>query len=476
MGSNNNSNQPAATQQPATQQAQPTQPASNQPQQWSSTTGYGPNANPSGSDPKGIGQNQSQYQQSRYENQQGPLANQAAYNYGNASTLNNADYNNVMGGYNQFLGGGSGQSYGQPQQSQQSGQPSPSQQAGSQGGPPQIQGTTFDPNVIGQFLQWQATQPGADPILQTPGGIQYYTQQILSKPDGLSSSNMDYWANKATLASYGGAVGAGGGGGGGGGNTLSSFQQMNPQAIGAINSALGGYQGFANTGGYSADDIANLRARGTAPVRAAYGVAQDAMARQSALQGGYAPNAIAAQSQLARNQSQAMSDAMQNVNAGIVNQRNQNQLAGLAGLGQTGTAYGNLGFNYSQLGQQGVLGALQGQTSMYGASPGMANTFGNQAISLTGQGGQFGNELYSNDINNQKAPGMIQNTLNTVGNIANTAGNVAKPLVDYFGNNNTGNNTGQSGSTAPYDPNAVYGPTTPDWANIDPSTGYPYQG
>jgi len=73
---------------------------------------------------------------------------------------------------------------------------------------------TGSPTDISGWLAWMAQQPGHDPILDTPGGIQYYTQAIQNS-GGLSASNLDYWKNKAPLAQYGGLVGAGGGGGGG---------------------------------------------------------------------------------------------------------------------------------------------------------------------------------------------------------------------------------------------------------------------
>lgn len=68
-----------------------------------------------------------------------------------------------------------------------------------------------DPAQITAWLQWQASQPGADPILKTPGGVQYYLQAIQSN-GGLTDTN--YWANKSTLASAGGAVGGPSSGGG----------------------------------------------------------------------------------------------------------------------------------------------------------------------------------------------------------------------------------------------------------------------
>ena len=61
---------------------------------------------------------------------------------------------------------------------------------------------------IGAWLQNQAaTNPNVDPILKTPGGIAYYTQAIQNS-GGLNAQNADYWVNKSTLASAGGAVGA----------------------------------------------------------------------------------------------------------------------------------------------------------------------------------------------------------------------------------------------------------------------------
>lgn len=94
-----------------------------------------------------------------------------------------------------------------------SGITSPNQQVGSASGgaAPSITNPN-DPNQVRQWLQWQAGQPGADPILQTPGGLDYYQNAILSN-GGLTDTN--YWANKSTLAKYGGAVGADGGTGGG---------------------------------------------------------------------------------------------------------------------------------------------------------------------------------------------------------------------------------------------------------------------
>ncbi len=76
-------------------------------------------------------------------------------------------------------------------------------------------GNPTDPAYIQSWLQWRATQPGSDPILQTPEGRAYYQTQILAN-GGLTDTN--YWSNKSTLAQFGGAVGRPGGTGANFGN------------------------------------------------------------------------------------------------------------------------------------------------------------------------------------------------------------------------------------------------------------------
>lgn len=169
-----------------------------------------------------------------------------------------------------------------------------------------------------------------------------------------------------------------------------------------------GYEDFAKTGGYSEDDIRNLRARGTAPVRAMYGNVQREMNRQRSLQGGYAPNFMASMAKMARDQSQAQADAQQNVEAGLAEQIRAGKLQGLGGMSGIETsrlgadvdvskfnamADMNTGMYNDQQGRQGTqnrLAALSGMGSLYGTSPGMSGTFGNQLLNAVGQGGQMG--------------------------------------------------------------------------------------
>lgn len=65
-----------------------------------------------------------------------------------------------------------------------------------------------DPAQVRAWFSWFANQPGADPILKTPGGIDYYVNAWQGTGAPFDTG---YWQHKATVASAGGAVGAGGG-------------------------------------------------------------------------------------------------------------------------------------------------------------------------------------------------------------------------------------------------------------------------
>jgi hypothetical protein len=160
---------------------------------------------------------------------------------------------------------------------------------------------------------------------------------------------------------------------------------------------------LAENGGLDAQGQADLRARGISPIRAVYANAQRGVDRQRALQGGYSANHGAVSAKMAREQSESIAGATTNVNAtiakmvqegklkatpelanmasgkntlmnqiGMANSENQlrasaNKTAALAG-------YGNAVNNKSQI----PLDALKGMTSLYGTTPALVNTFGNQ--------------------------------------------------------------------------------------------------
>jgi hypothetical protein len=229
----------------------------------------------------------------------------------------------------------------------------------------------------------------------------------------------------------GGNTGVGGAAGGG----IAQSSYSDP-----FNS-YGGYQDFSKTGGYSGEDVSNLRARGASPVRAVYANAERELNRNRALQGGYSPNFAAASAKMAREQSQGGADAMQNVNAGLAQMVQQGKLAGLGGMagieGQRLNAdLQNSMFNAGQANSMSgeaaanQLRGLQGMNSMYGTTPGMSNMFGDQLINTMGQGGQYGLNSNQNWMNASKMPGTWDTTMGRIGDIGNVAAGVSYPWME----------------------------------------------
>lgn len=109
-----------------------------------------------------------------------------------------------------------------------------------------------------------------------------------------------------------------------------------------------GYRDFATTGGFSPDDLANIRARSTSPIRAVYANAQREVNRNKALQGGYSPNFNAAMAKMAREQSYTQADAAVNREADLAELIRSGKLAGLEGMLRTSNSMGSGGGGGSQ--------------------------------------------------------------------------------------------------------------------------------
>lgn len=90
--------------------------------------------------------------------------------------------------------------------------------------------------------------------------------------------------------------------------------------------AINNLKTLSSTGGYSSQDIADLRARAVSPVQSVYAGAQRNIERAKALQGGYSPNYTAATAKLTRGLSDATSSAIINANAGIAQNVASNKL------------------------------------------------------------------------------------------------------------------------------------------------------
>ena len=198
------------------------------------------------------------------------------------------------------------------------------------------------------------------------------------------------------------------------GNLMSRYQQLlNQQQNGPshatygetsqFNEAFNNARELARTGGLSDSDQSNLRARGVSPIRAAYANAQRNMERQARLSGGRSANYNASASRMAREQSESMAGAMNNVNAGIAEMVQRGRLTAAPIMGQLGNSSSErmnqvgmfnanadnrhgenmAGILASMSGlmnsdQQRRAQALQGMTSLYGTTPALVNTFGNQ--------------------------------------------------------------------------------------------------
>ena len=184
--------------------------------------------------------------------------------------------------------------------------------------------------------------------------------------------------------------------------------------------AINNLSSLASNGGYSAQDIADLRARAIAPIRSTYANAQNDIARQKVLQGGYSPNFTAATTKMANEMSSQMADAATNANAAIAQNEAQNRIAAASPLASITEAeqgahnqfdlstaamanqYGLAGLN-AQIQQmefpiQAKLNDLGGMSSLFQATPGMANMLRNQANTMAGLQAQIGQNNQNNGL------------------------------------------------------------------------------
>lgn len=190
-----------------------------------------------------------------------------------------------------------------------------------------------------------------------------------------------------------------------------SFTPLSSQArTPELSNAFNLYQNFANTGGYSGGDVQNIRARSLSPIRAIYANANREVDRQKNLQGGYSPNYGAVKSKMARELSSILGDKSTDVEAQIaqmVQSGKAQALPGLAGLAESQAGREqqiNLANQQQQMqteqmnmaalrdyeerlrAQQGdTLQNIQAEQSLYGTSPAIASTFGNQFLNTMTQ-------------------------------------------------------------------------------------------
>lgn len=180
------------------------------------------------------------------------------------------------------------------------------------------------------------------------------------------------------------------------GNNFAYSQSPDSIASLAMNKNLG------ETGGYSTQDIQDLRARGISPIRSVYANAQRNVDRNRVLQGGYSPSYNAATAKMAREQSEQIANQMTNVNAGIAENVARNKIGASSTYGSLAQSENALRNSMKNDPLNAQANALQGMTSLYGTTPALVNTFGNQAL----QGASLQNEI---------TQGNKRNNLSTIG-------------------------------------------------------------
>jgi hypothetical protein len=155
------------------------------------------------------------------------------------------------------------------------------------------------------------------------------------------------------------------------GNIMRAYRNLATQAPSArYTGAVENLGDLARTGGYSAEDIQNLRARAVSPIRSIYSGAEREVSRQAGLQGGYSPGLTAARAKMAREQSEQTGQAMTDVNA---------RLAEMIARGrqQAAPAYAAA---TRAMETEIPMESLRGQTSLYGTTPALSELFGRQAV------------------------------------------------------------------------------------------------
>lgn len=177
-----------------------------------------------------------------------------------------------------------------------------------------------------------------------------------------------------------------------------------------LEAVKGNFNDFAKTGGYSSEDLSNIRSRAVSPIRAAYANANREVDRSRALQGGYSPGFATAKARMAREQSSAASDSATNA---------EGMIAGMVNQGK-------------QFGSSGLLSA-------YGATPGRSALNSSNMLSSTNQQlqlGQLQNQLALGtagaQIEASKIPGKMDSTLNSGLTLARIGATAASPWSDNW--------------------------------------------
>jgi hypothetical protein len=152
-----------------------------------------------------------------------------------------------------------------------------------------------------------------------------------------------------------------------------NYTSANQSDINARQGLENQFGDFAKTGGYTPNDLSNIRGRANSPLAAVYANANREVDRSRALQGGYSPGFGVLKARMARDMSQGLSDSSRNTEGMIAQMVNQGKQFGTSGL-----------------------------LSAYGTAPGATGQAGQLALGSTGQRLQ-GEGLQQEQFRNQMA-------------------------------------------------------------------------
>lgn len=234
-----------------------------------------------------------------------------------------------------------------------------------------------------------------------------------------------------------------------GNRDYSQLQSMGTSLLGNTMSApthnfgaYGGYQDMAGNGGFSDQNVSDIRARSVAPLRATYANANADVDRQRALGGGYSPNYNATKAKMARELGYGLADANTNVEASLADSVRQGKLAGLGGM--TNIDNSLLSSENQRMGMGNQLFSALG--SLFGQAPGMASMYGNQLSNSNSN--QIQNEGLQGDIMRAIMGGQ-QDVSKTPSNFQSIMGNIKSglSLASPIGNIMSAFNPGNKGSS-----------------------------
>ena len=166
-----------------------------------------------------------------------------------------------------------------------------------------------------------------------------------------------------------------------------------------VSSALSNLKNFSDTGGYSDQNIKDIRERGISPIRAVYANAQENLKRRLAISGGYSPGYAAAITKMARDSSQQISDTTGNVNATLAQNIASNKLSGSQAFGSLASSEAGRGLDTSRFNEEQKgnylnrgLSIEDAKRGLYGTTPALADMFSKNALQsaqLNENGRQF---------------------------------------------------------------------------------------